>query len=90
MVLNPQEPLPALRRAFMRVNPDYYTWSIEAQERYRVAMPEKDAFLIRQELFKALFGLRGVERGTGFSPPWVRRRRTSCSEQRAVARIRRG
>ena len=49
---------PALRRAFMRVNPDYFTWSIEAQERYRVGMPGKDAFRLRQELLKALFGIR--------------------------------
>ena len=49
---------PALRRAFMRVNPDYFSWSVEAQERYRVNMPEKDAFRIRQELLKALFDIR--------------------------------
>lgn len=49
---------PALRRAFMRVKPDYFTWSVEAQERYRVSMPDKDGFRIRQELLKALFGIR--------------------------------
>jgi hypothetical protein len=48
---------PALRRAFMRVNPDYFTWPIEEQERYRVAMPEKDALLIRRELLKGLFNI---------------------------------
>lgn len=48
---------PALRRAFMRVNPDYFTWPSEAQERYRVNMPENDAFRIRQALVKALFGI---------------------------------
>src|ERR1039457_6170003 len=48
---------PALRRAFMRVNPDYFVWPIEAQERYRVSMPEKDAFRIRQALLKALFDM---------------------------------
>jgi hypothetical protein len=42
----------------MRVNPDYFAWSIEAQERYRVSMPEKDAFRIRQELLRAFFGIR--------------------------------
>ena len=41
----------------MRVNPDYFAWSLEAQERYRVSMPEQDAFHLRQELVKALFGL---------------------------------
>ncbi|MBS0183646.1 MAG: hypothetical protein JSS39_14750 [Nitrospira sp.] len=48
---------PALRQALMRVNPDYFAWSIEAQERYRVSMPEHDAFRLRQELLKALFGV---------------------------------
>ncbi|NGZ11718.1 MAG: hypothetical protein CV088_20505 [Nitrospira sp. LK70] len=48
---------PALRQALMRVNPEYFAWSIEAQERYRVSMPEQDAFRLRQELVKALFGL---------------------------------
>ena len=49
---------PALRQALMRVNPEYFAWSIEAQEQYRVSMPEHDAFRLRQELLKALFGLR--------------------------------
>ncbi len=48
---------PALRRAFMRVNPAYFTWPIEAQERYRVNMPEHDAFRLRQEVVKTLFGI---------------------------------
>ncbi len=41
----------------MRVNPDYFAWSLEAQERYRLSMPDQDAFRLRQELVKALFGL---------------------------------
>lgn len=41
----------------MRVNPEYFAWSLEAQERYRVSMPEQDAFRLRQELVKTLFGL---------------------------------
>ena len=41
----------------MRVNPYYFGWSLEAQERYRVSMPEQDAFRLRQTLLKALFGL---------------------------------
>lgn len=40
----------------MRMNPEYFAWSLEAQERYRVNMPEQDAFRLRQELVKALFG----------------------------------
>ncbi len=41
----------------MRVNPEYFAWSLETQERYRVSMPEHDAFRLRQQLLKALFGL---------------------------------
>ena len=48
---------PALRQALMRVNPDYFAWSLEAQERYHVSMPEQDALRLRQELLKALFGI---------------------------------
>ena len=42
----------------MRVNPEYFAWSLEAQERYRVSMPEHDAFCLRQALLKALFGIQ--------------------------------
>jgi hypothetical protein len=45
----------ALKRAVMRVNPEYFSWAIEAQERYRVAMPDVDMFRIRQALLKTLF-----------------------------------
>jgi len=41
----------------MRVNPDYFGWSLEAQEGYRVSMSEQDAFRLRQTLLKTLFGL---------------------------------
>lgn len=42
----------------MRVNPEYFAWPIEAQERYRVSMPEHDAFRLRQEVVKTLFGIQ--------------------------------
>jgi len=48
----------ALRRAIIRVQPKYYSWSPEAQERYRVTMPEQDRFRIKQALLQALFGIR--------------------------------
>ena len=49
---------PALRQALMRVNPEYFAWPLEAQERYRVRMPERDAFRLRQALVKVLFGIQ--------------------------------
>jgi hypothetical protein len=45
--------LAALDPALMRVNPDYFGWSLEVQGRYRVSMPEHDAFCLRQELLQA-------------------------------------
>ena len=48
---------PALRRAVMRANPAYFRWSLEQQERYRLTMPEDQAFLIEQQLFKELFNI---------------------------------
>jgi hypothetical protein len=48
---------PALRRAFMLVEPEYFSWPVEAQERYRAGMPGEHAFRIRQVLLKAIFGI---------------------------------
>lgn len=47
----------ALRRAIMRVKPEYYSWSVEAQERYRVNLPEDVAFRIEQVVLKSLFDM---------------------------------
>ncbi len=38
----------AVRRALMRVKPDYFSWLQEDQEKYRATMPEEDDFRIRQ------------------------------------------
>ena len=42
----------ALRRAIMRVIPDYYSWPREEQERYRLTMSAEDRFRIYQVLLK--------------------------------------
>ena len=47
----------ALRRALMQVKPEYYSWSVEAQERYRVNLPEDEAFRIEQVVVKSLFDM---------------------------------
>ena len=39
-----------LRRAIIRVKPEYFAWPVAAQERYRVGMPEQDAFRIEQTM----------------------------------------
>jgi len=57
MILSDSEKPAALKRALMRVKPEYFSWPIEAQEKYRVAMPDMEMFRIRQALLKALFSI---------------------------------
>jgi hypothetical protein len=57
MVLSDSEKQAALKRALIRVKPEYFSWPIEAQEKYRVAMPDMDMFRIGQALLKALFSI---------------------------------
>ena len=46
-----------VRRALMRVKPEYYSWSVQAQERYRVNLPDYDTFRIEQVVVKSLFDM---------------------------------
>jgi hypothetical protein len=48
----------ALRRAIIRVKPEYFAWPVAEQERYRVCLPEQDAFRIEQTMLRSLFGLK--------------------------------
>lgn len=48
----------ALRRAIMRVKPEYFAWPVADQERYRVGMPEQDTFRIEQAVVRSLFALQ--------------------------------
>lgn len=45
---------PALRRAMIRVCPDYFCMSVSEQEKYRVTMSKDDRFIIWQQLFNDL------------------------------------
>jgi hypothetical protein len=47
-----------LRRAIIRVKPEYFSWPLDVQERYRVTMPDADDFRIRQAVLKALFDIQ--------------------------------
>lgn len=47
---------PALRRAIMRANSDYFNMPIDEQEHYRVHMPKEHKFIILQQLALDLFG----------------------------------
>lgn len=53
--VNEREPI--LRRALVRVKPDYFSWPLEAQEQYRVTMPEDDTFHIQQVVLQGLFDM---------------------------------
>ncbi len=48
---------PELRRAIIKVVPDYFSWDEKRQEQYRVDTPEEDAFKIKQFLLKELFDI---------------------------------
>ena len=46
-----------LRRAIIRVMPDYYSWPDMERERYRLSVPKEQDFLIRQAVLRSLFGI---------------------------------
>jgi hypothetical protein len=48
----------AARRAIISAVPEYFTWTVEKQERYRADMPEADRLRIQQVLLKLLFGIK--------------------------------
>jgi len=47
---------PELRRAMMRVRPDFFSWPPQNRERYGANLPEKDKRRLEQALMKELFG----------------------------------
>jgi hypothetical protein len=48
----------AARRAIISAVPEYFTWTVEKQERYRADMPKEDRLRIQQVLLKLLFGIK--------------------------------
>jgi hypothetical protein len=55
MNLPAQERDAILRHAITQVKPDYFSWPIEEQEKYRVAMPPDEWFRIVQIVLRSLF-----------------------------------
>jgi hypothetical protein len=47
----------ALRRAIIYAVPEYYSWSVIEQERYRLNLPKEQAFRVHQALLKSLFDI---------------------------------
>jgi len=47
---------PELRRAVMKARPEFFAWSVEQQERWGLAMPEKDCACFEEALLAELFG----------------------------------
>lgn len=54
----PLQPEVAFRRTMMVVKSDYFSWTPEKQERYRLDMPQEDYFRVQQGLLKQLFDIR--------------------------------
>lgn len=48
----------AFRKAIIAVQPNYFAWSVAAQERYRLNMPQSDWFRVEQSLLQTLFGIQ--------------------------------
>jgi hypothetical protein len=48
---------PELKKAIIKIVPDYFSWDKKHQEQYRVDTPEQDAFKIRQFLLRELFDI---------------------------------
>ena len=48
---------PELKKAIIKIVPDYFNWDKKRQEQYRVDTPEEDAFKIRQFLLRELFDI---------------------------------
>ncbi len=55
--LPPSDREAMLRRAIIRAMPDYYSWPESERERYRLNLPKRQDFLIRQALLGSLFGI---------------------------------
>jgi hypothetical protein len=56
-MMNPtQTDKAALRRAIIRVWPDYYSWPEKERERHRAQRSREDDFRLRQALVPSLFG----------------------------------
>jgi hypothetical protein len=49
---------PELRRAMMRVRPEFFAWSARKRERYGADLPEEDERRLHQSLMKELFGVK--------------------------------
>jgi hypothetical protein len=49
---------PELRRAMMRVRPEFFSWPPQKRERYGASIPQEDKNRLDQALMKELFGAR--------------------------------
>lgn len=47
---------PELRRAVMKARPEFFSWPVEQQERWGLAMPERDCACFDEALLAELFG----------------------------------
>ncbi len=70
---------PELRRAIIKLKPEYFSWKEDRQEEYRLNMPEEDDFNIRQFLMSKLLKIE-VADSDEMDDSWQTMTEAQCSE----------
>ncbi|MCP4626618.1 MAG: hypothetical protein GY850_24400 [bacterium] len=74
---------PELKKAIIKIVPDYFSWNQKRQEQYRVDTPEEDAFKIRQFLLRELFDI-SVSNEDEVEEAWRAMNEAQCSKINAT------
>jgi len=74
---------PELKKAIIKIVPDYFLWDEKGQEQYRVDTPEEDAFKIRQFLLRELFDI-SVSNEDEVEEAWRAMNEAQCSKINAT------
>jgi len=70
---------PELKKAIIKIVPDYFSWDQKRQEQYRVDTPEEDAFKIMQFLLSELFDI-SVSNDDAVEEAWRAMNEAQCSK----------
>lgn len=74
---------PELKKAIIKIVPDYFSWDKKRQEKYRVDTPEEDAFKIMQFLLRELFNI-SVSNDDELDEAWRAMIETQCLKLNAT------
>ncbi len=74
---------PELKKAIIKIVPDYFSWDQKRQEQYRVDTPKEDAFKIRQFLLRELFDI-SVSNKDELEEAWRAMNEAQCSKINAA------